>query len=398
MANFFGNDSNNSLFGTNGTDYIFGFGGDDTLQGYAGNDWIEGGEGNDKLYGGYGADTLLGGTGNDAYFLIYDYDTVTEKAGEGRDGVYAWFDYQLPDNVEDLYLTGTAMHGFGNGQDNYIYGNSSVNVIWGFGGDDHLWTGDGNDTLYGGVGNDYLNGEAGADKMLGGTGNDSYIIDNAGDVVTENANEGTDAVYAKVSYALAANVEYLFLVEEAGAINGYGNALDNWINGTSGNNLLMGGDGSDVLHGFDGADTLYGGIGADVLRGDPGDDTLYGDSGNDNLYGNTGVDVMTGGTGADIFEFRTLEDSGYLGATADHILDFAENDGDKIDLSLIDASSQVAGNQAFTWIGNNNAFYGEAGQLRYNNGWVEGDTNGDMQADFRIQVDSADLHDYAFVL
>ena len=35
--------------------------------------------------------------------------------------------------------------------------------------------------------------------MLGGAGNDSYFVDNAGDAVSENANEGADTVYALIS-------------------------------------------------------------------------------------------------------------------------------------------------------------------------------------------------------
>lgn len=43
----------------------------------------------------------------------------------------------------------------------------------------------GNDTLRGLAGNDLLDGGTGADVMEGGEGDDIYVVDNAGDVVTE---------------------------------------------------------------------------------------------------------------------------------------------------------------------------------------------------------------------
>src|SRR3569623_1173670 len=48
----------------------------------------------------------------------------------------------------------------------------------------------GNDSLKGLAGNDYLDGGPGADIMIGGTGNDTYVVDNSGDVVTENSGAG----------------------------------------------------------------------------------------------------------------------------------------------------------------------------------------------------------------
>ncbi|MFS2036053.1 calcium-binding protein [Polaromonas sp. CT11-55] len=102
----------------------------------------------------------------------------------------------------------------------------------------------------------------GADTMMGGTGNDSYTADDAGDVIVENAAEGTDLVQSYIaSYTLPANVENLDLAGAA-AINGVGNGLNNSITGNSGNNILYGGFGND---------TLMGGAGDDVLDGATGD-------------------------------------------------------------------------------------------------------------------------------
>src|SRR5262249_15142182 len=112
-------------------------------------------------------------------------------------------------------------------------------------------------------GDDTLNGAGGADTMVGGLGNDTYVVDNTGDVVTENANEGTDTVQASVTYTLAANVENLTLTG-GGNISGTGNSIGNALTGNSGANVLTGLDGNDTLAGGAGADTLDGGTGTDT--------------------------------------------------------------------------------------------------------------------------------------
>ena len=84
--------------------------------------------------------------------------------------------------------------------------------------------------------------------MIGGTGNDIYVVDAAGDVVTELAGQGTDTVQSSVSYTLGADVENLQLTGAA-AINATGNALDNLLTGNSGNNVLSGGAGDDTMIG-----------------------------------------------------------------------------------------------------------------------------------------------------
>ena len=76
-------------------------------------------------------------------------------------------------------------------------------------------------------------------------------------------------------------------------------------------------------------------------------------------------------------------------ADADRITDFSHTQGDKIDLSAIDASIEAAGDQAFSFIGN--ALYsGVAGQLRYAVAGgvttIAGDVDGNGTSDFHIQL------------
>jgi len=121
--------------------------------------------------------------------------------------------------------------------------------------------------------------------MTGGAGSDTYVVDDAGDTVTEAAAEGADTVETTLgSYALGVNVENL-VFNGAGAFVGTGNAAGNAI--TSG----------------DGNDNLDGGAGSDRLDGGAGSDILVGGAGNDRLTGGSGDDAMDGGVGNDVFLF-----------------------------------------------------------------------------------------------
>jgi len=179
------------------------------------------------LDGGAGADVLIGGKGNDTYIVGSQADTVIENAAEGTDTVQSSVNYALADNVEHLLLTGTAEAGMGNELNNKVSGNTSSNKLWGQ------------------AGNDELDGGAGADILIGGLGNDKYWVDSSDDLVVESAGEGTDTVYASVSYALADNTERLTLIGSAN-INAVGNAGNNRLEGNAGNNVLFGGLGNDT--------------------------------------------------------------------------------------------------------------------------------------------------------
>jgi Ca2+-binding RTX toxin-like protein len=195
----------------------------------------------------------------------------------------------------------------------------------------------GNNALYGGADNDALGG-SGIDQMFGGSGDDIYYVNNAADSVNEDADAGTDIVIAEAgSYTLGTNVENLTLSSGAG-VSGTGNALDNAIVGGAG------------------GDTLTGGAGSDRVRGN---------------------------AGADRFVFASPADFA-ADANRDLILDFSSAQGDRIDLSGIDAVGGGA-DDAFSFIGTA-AFGNVAGQLRYEVSGADlivfGDLDGNGAADF----------------
>ncbi|MDB9451846.1 calcium-binding protein, partial [Dolichospermum circinale] len=102
----------------------------------------------------------------------------------------------------------------------------------------------GNNVITGNSANNTLDGGAGNDTLIGGTGDDIYIVDSITDIITENANGGTDTIQSSVTFSIATNVENLTLTGTT-AINGTGNAGNNIITGNGVNNTLTGGLGVD---------------------------------------------------------------------------------------------------------------------------------------------------------
>ncbi|WP_418317609.1 calcium-binding protein [Piscinibacter sakaiensis] len=224
-----GNELGNHIIGNSGNNKLYGLAGSDTLD------------------GGAGGDTMEGGTGNDWYVVDNSKDRIIEHPGQGLDTVLSKITWTLGDNLENLTLIGSSsISGTGNALDNLMIGNAAANTLNG---------GDGNDTLDGGAGND---------KLIGAPGDDLYIVDAAGDVITEYAGQGNDTVMASVTYTLPNHVENLTLT--GSAANGTGNALGNLLIGNAAANNLTGGAGNDTLDGGAGNDILVGGTGADTYR------------------------------------------------------------------------------------------------------------------------------------
>jgi Ca2+-binding RTX toxin-like protein len=359
---------------------------------------LVGGAGDDRLDGGGGADQLDGGLGNDTYFVDHAGDLLIEAVGGGIDTARSSISHWLGAEVENLVLTGAAaIDGTGNELDNVLTGNGAANRLSGGDGNDVLNGGAGADKLAGGLGNDLyfvdnigdvvaesggldeirttladtmaaagvetltglsnagqilrgnslhnlISGGTGADAMLGGIGNDVYLV-GAGDIVTENAGEGSDEVRTALgSYTLAANLERLVGTSAAGQT----------LTGNAQGNMLTGAAGNDRLDGGLGADQLAGGLGNDLYTVDAGDvvaeaagagtdevrtalsaytltsnverltgtsasgqaltgnalaNLLTGAGGNDALNGGAGADRMVGGLGNDIYVVDNVGDA-----------------------------------------------------------------------------------------
>ncbi|MCV3764774.1 M10 family metallopeptidase C-terminal domain-containing protein [Rhizobium sp. TRM95796] len=216
--------------------------------------------------------------------------------------------------------------------------------------------------------------------------------------------EATPAEFAYVKALLASYAQTFLGSSGADAYTGTmfgdtakGNGGDDTFKGGAGNDALFGGAGNDKLYGQTGNDKLVGGAGADLLQGAAGDDSLTGAAGNDTLHGGdgddrlaggAGADKLTGGKGADVFVFSTASDS--AGKTYDTIYDFTA--ADTIDLSSVDANTRKNGNQAFSFIGNDD-FSKHAGELRFEkvkgDTIIEADRNGDGKVDFILHLDDA---------
>ncbi len=315
-----------SQSGTNGNNVLIGTDGNDTVHAYAGDDYISTGAGDDVIYGGLGNDIMVGGTGNDKYYVETSDDRVIEYENEGDDTIIASSSYELPDNVENLYLYAKAgaINGRGNDLDNTIIGNNDDNII---------------------------DGKGGTNILKGGKGNDTYIINasNANDTIYEYSDGGIDTVKSSISYRITNTYVENLILTGTDDIDGRGNKQANYIEGNSGSNVLRGAEGNDTLYGGGGVDSLYGGKDDDTYivdndttlvkemadegidtvlasvdytltnhvenltltgtenlsgTGNTMDNIIIGNSGDNIIEGKKGNDTLQGGEGSDTYVFN----------------------------------------------------------------------------------------------
>ena len=220
------------------------------------------------------------------------------------------------------------------------------------------------DRLFGLSGNDELAAYDGVDWLEGGPGGDSLDGGLGSDV----------ASYASSAQGIKINLA-------AGTFTGGDIVGDTFFSieafeGSARKDEMRGDDGSNNFMGLGGNDRFWGG--ADV-------DSITGGVGKDMIEGGAGGDLMVGSTGADRYIYKAVSDS-TPGAGGDYI---ELDQGDRIDLSAIDAKAGQGGDQAFQVIGTS-AFTGE-GQIRFSEGAgstsIEINTSGSSGAEMVITAD-----------
>jgi Ca2+-binding RTX toxin-like protein len=278
-------------------------------------------------------DVLTGGTGDDSIVALAGDDVVVGNAGDDAISGGEGGDLINGGAGRDVIFAGIG--------DDQVFGGDHADMIYGDAGADRLFGGDGNDMITAGAGDDQAFGGAGNDLFVGeaGDGNDVYFGDDA------DGGTGTDTL------DLSAATVDTFVNLGSGA----------YPKGTATSTQT----GNDTIWGIENVNT---------------------GSGNDTIIASNAANVMNGGAGNDTYRFMTA-----AAADGDTILGFAP--GDRVDLSSIDANTGTAANDAFTLI--TGAEFTAAGQLavsfesRADGDFtvIQGNVNGDLDADFTIEVE-----------
>jgi Ca2+-binding RTX toxin-like protein len=384
-----------------------------------GDDQVVGNRGAEIIDSGPGFDTIspdpsssVSGNTDDQVDGGPDYDTVKYNAPRSRytiinnnDGSWILKDNSSTDGTDTLmnveYIKFSDQTVKLSTLPNTQEGSALSDSLVGTASNDYSFGGNGNDRISSGDGNDYAAGESGSDNIISGNGDD--VVDGGTAVDNLSGGDGNDTMKnsdgadsfnggrgidtadysnASGSITVTLNGASVATVRIDTVIDDKLNNVEN-VNGGSSADTLIGDVGGNQLNGGLGNDSLDGRGGNDVLMGGAGIDKLSGGDGSDVLIPGIGGDTLMGGSGADIFKFVATSDSS-AGSGRDNITDF-KTGSDKIDLSAIDANSRVGEDQSFAYV-NSSVFSGVAGELRFANGILSGDVDGNKVADFEVRL------------
>ncbi|HEX8644026.1 MAG TPA: calcium-binding protein [Allosphingosinicella sp.] len=405
------NDTGHDFRGNAGPNAVIGAGGNDILRMQDGGDDLAFGKGGvDSFY--FGAafdqyDQVDGGDNRDSLILQGDYDLTLVFAPTGGSSIIGIESISLvPGNNASFGDTANRLYSY---DLTMIDGNVAAGALMKVNGF-HLRAGE-NFALDASAELDaplQIFAGLGRDTLIGGAQGDSFVFGqdgrfSAGDTVVGGG--GYDILYLRGDYAIDFNAAGF-----AGSFSG----VESIALLTSANTEFVGGGDGDfdysivwndamlaagavfTINGsrlqahesfaFDGSRESDGQL---RVFGGAASDTLATGAAADFLYGGGGGDMLTGGAGADEYRYQNVSDS--IAAASDTIFGF-EAGIDRIDLARIDAVAATAQDDAFAFIGA--ATFSGAGQLRaveLSAGiWrVEGNVDGDLIADFVLEVHSA---------
>ena len=371
----YGGAGDDNISGGDGGDHIYGGAGDDTLYGWDGDDYLNGGAGDDTLYGGAGADIFVLGSGSDTVrgFTPSDGDKIRVDAFTGAipesvEALLAATNLRVEKGHITLPNPRADSHSDSKTTENTaIYsGDKLVMVLEDF--EDDLTL-----DMF-----DLPNATINTAPTFAQESYSATIARWAkiGDIITNIAAEDADG--DTLTYTITAgNDAGLFIVDatngdiklavpdtktDAGdhtltltATDAAGNAdtatvtiTDYAMRGTDGDESIGGWDslvdtrsdiivygnaGDDIIGGTYGDDTLYGGDGDDFFRDRSGDDKVYGGAGEDIFYSGWGSDLLYGGADKDVFMVVDWGTGDWADGWTDIVVDFSAEDGDNVHIS-----------------------------------------------------------------
>lgn len=230
-----------------------------------------------RSYALYNGGKVNGSTGDDAFYVGGANAAELEAGGGTGNRLFLghWNPanpYTLPDGIQDMTLA-------------VKRADTSPTVRLNDGGvtanaPQRAWI------VYGGAGNDTISGPN-ASQLYGGDGDD--YIQHHGTVGVAEGGAGNDTIISAGATARGGDGDDVIILTGPG--QAFGDAGNDSITGSAGDDTLYGGSGNDAIDGGLGDDVIYGGIGRNVLNGGGGDDIIHAE----------GQDTVSGGPGNDTF-------------------------------------------------------------------------------------------------